>query len=296
LFVPPIQYNEKCDVYSFGVVFYEIVMEEEPWEGKTIEEILRTRRNEKKELQLPTGPPPTVSNLFHCCTHINPDVRYSADDIIEHLESMRPELLDDASGGEFMIKLERSRRDVTISSTQESLSSDIIVNHDEIVDLFRDGQTPGEMLERAIELHRKGNYAEAYELFLRIVDDKPHAAFRVGEYLCSGRGVEKDVGKGLSYLKRAIEDGDADAMDQLGMMHYKGNHVERDVWKASQLFNEAANKKHPHGLYHLGICYSKGIGVDRADLDKAKDFFIEAARRGSKEARKICNDKDWVWR
>ncbi|EDR25850.1 hypothetical protein EDI_044060 [Entamoeba dispar SAW760] len=131
---------------------------------------------------------------------------------------------------------------------------------------------------------------------------------------------EETLNEALNMLDKASKNGNADAMYNYGLCFYKGfGHLKKNQIKAFDLFKAAAFKKHPDSLYilgvmyykgkyvfedktlameyitkaaelhnhralfHIGMCFFNGIGKP-LDVDKAMEFFDEAAKYGSIQA------------
>ncbi|WP_374486481.1 tetratricopeptide repeat protein [Zoogloea sp.] len=92
-------------------------------------------------------------------------------------------------------------------------------------------------------------------------------------------------GTGLQWLRRAAQEGDADAAFQLGKLYSVGGAgVSADAARAFGWFSAAGKTGHPGAAYYLGIAWRDGYGVktDRAEaarwLRRAADAGIAAAQ------------------
>jgi TPR repeat protein len=56
----------------------------------------------------------------------------------------------------------------------------------------------------------------------------------------NGEGVAKDEGKAVEWFKKAADQGNVDAQNNLGVMYYTGEGVPKDIAKAREWFRKAA--------------------------------------------------------
>lgn len=116
-----------------------------------------------------------------------------------------------------------------------------------------------------------------------LAEDGTTAARRTLGIALLSRG-EQD-GKGVQWLRRAAEDGDADAAFQLGKLYSAGAAgVPADAARAFAWFSAAGKSGHAGAAYYLGIAWRDGYGVktDHAEaarwLRRAADSGIAAAQ------------------
>lgn len=90
------------------------------------------------------------------------------------------------------------------------------------------------------------------------------------------RGAYKD--SFVAFTLRA-ENGEADALNYLGVHYYLGLGVERDWIRAADFFDRAAIAGHRGACRNLGILYLRGLGVSQ-DRVKAYAWFFAAFDAG----------------
>ncbi|CAG8726514.1 29983_t:CDS:2 [Racocetra persica] len=289
-------FTEECDVFSFGVVFYEIVCEKFPWEGLNLNNVYKVR-NEGKELILPSDIPPAISSIYTNCTHIVPNRRFKTNDIIYHLEAIRPEDLDgtiqfngeDKDIVNDVLIVEEKNNYLKPESVRYLSISDISDEEDSGRSLY-----PKEILENAETYHQRRDYIKARSEYEKVKDDFPHALFRLGEYCYFAKGVAENIPQAIQYFEKAIEGGDGDAMDMMGYIYLTGKGHQKDRIKAVKFFTQAVEKGIPHGMYHLGVCYFKGLGGLKIDLEESKKLMLKAASLGNEEAKNFAHQQQWV--
>lgn len=90
---------------------------------------------------------------------------------------------------------------------------------------------------------------------------------------------QEDYTEALSWLRKAADLGNADAMTKLGMMHYKGEGVKPDHAEAMKLFRIAAENGDTQGMIYIGDLYLTGQGV-AADYSEGISWYTKAAEKG----------------
>ena len=79
----------------------------------------------------------------------------------------------------------------------------------------------------------------------------------------------------LYWYRKGAENGDSDAIVDLGRLYTEGNVVERDVEQAFELFKRASEQDNARGQYLLGYSYLEG-DVE-LDYEKAFELFKKAS-------------------
>ncbi len=133
------------------------------------------------------------------------------------------------------------------------------------------------------------------------ISETREAQFELGEIYYFGRHMQKqdryiaaclfDQSARQGYAPaqvqyaRCVLDGDAERNNDIDLQGSGWRQALRES-VAFRLFQLAAEQNDTMGLIYMGACYADGIGVN-ADMEKAKEWFIKAARNGSKEAKLI---------
>lgn len=87
-------------------------------------------------------------------------------------------------------------------------------------------------------------------------------------------------------LVEKADQGDAEALFQVGKCYILGNGVEKDYIKARKFLEKAAKKGHAKAHFFIGLLYFNGHGVEQ-DLDQANRWFKMADERGFSEGKQI---------
>ncbi len=147
----------------------------------------------------------------------------------------------------------------------------------------------------------KGGYSEAYvelgmwayvnkkyndaEKFYRNSAElgNPMGQKYLGNLYCDGFGVDKNILKGLKWLKLSAKQGNAFAEFDIGELYYIGNDVEQDYSEAISWFIKAADNNLLKAQLLLGKIYEEGIGVEK-DYSNALNWYMMAGKQNSFEA------------
>jgi TPR repeat protein len=88
----------------------------------------------------------------------------------------------------------------------------------------------------------------------------------------------------IQNYKKAAEQGDATAQNNLGDCYYKGEGIEQDYEQAVYWYKKAAEQGHLYAQNHLGYCYDSGQGVEQ-DYEQAVYWCTKAAEQGFADAQ-----------
>ncbi|XP_070762454.1 protein sel-1 homolog 3 [Enoplosus armatus] len=96
--------------------------------------------------------------------------------------------------------------------------------------------------------------------------------------LMQGQGVEKDIPKAVTFLKKAMDQGFVPAINALAWYY---EHIEQDYEQAVQLWEQADLLKCPDAALNLGVIYSRGLYPGKAaDQFMAYQYYLKSAERG----------------
>lgn len=105
-----------------------------------------------------------------------------------------------------------------------------------------------------------------------------------GDYLV-GKGVPKDLVQSAYWFKKAADQGDPGAQNELGYLYIWGIGVERDEARAFKWFARASGSGSQQAKLNLAVMYLKGMGVAKDD-EMGRELLNELAekRNGRAEA------------
>lgn len=104
-------------------------------------------------------------------------------------------------------------------------------------------------------------------------------------------GVPVDYERALQLFEMGDSRGMVDSTYCLGEMYFEGNGVKQDYKKAFSYFEKGAMESEPDCLYHLGLCYAKGLGT-KPDNAEAVYFMRCAANLGNEMAKEYLKLND----
>ncbi len=115
----------------------------------------------------------------------------------------------------------------------------------------------------------------------------------LGNCYYDGYGVKKDLEQAVKWYRKAAEQGDVDAQTNLGICYQLGDGVEKNPEVAVEWLRKAAEQGYARAQYNLGMHYKNGIGVER-NPEVAVEWLRKAAEQGYARAQYhlgYCYDK-----
>ncbi|XP_078101734.1 protein sel-1 homolog 3 isoform X1 [Sander vitreus] len=108
--------------------------------------------------------------------------------------------------------------------------------------------------------------------------EEPVSMYDYGIVLLQGHGVEKDIPKALTFLKKAM---DKDFVPAINALAWYYEHFEQDYEQAVQLWEKADLLECPEAAFNLGVMYSQGLYPGKAaDQFMAYQYYLKSAERG----------------
>ena len=137
--------------------------------------------------------------------------------------------------------------------------------------LYLEGEEGVQDDEKAISI-----YCEEHNV------DRTMAMNKIGMMYYDGEEIEKAV----KWLRKAADEGNADAQCSMGLLYYSGEGVEKDFVVAAKWFELAANADNADAQACLGSMYYMGEGVTRS-IDDARFWWQKAADQGHETAKEF---------
>ena len=106
----------------------------------------------------------------------------------------------------------------------------------------------------------------------------------LGSMYGRGRGVVQDDAEAARWFRRAVEQGNALAQASLGFLYERGRGVRQDDAEAVRWYRRAAEQGHAIGQHNLGFMYRDGRGVSQ-DHEEAVRWFHRSAEQGTAPAQ-----------
>ncbi|MFZ1813716.1 MAG: caspase family protein [Rhizobiaceae bacterium] len=128
---------------------------------------------------------------------------------------------------------------------------------------------------------------EAVTLLQKAADaGDPEAMFELGKLFEQGIGTKQDTQKALELFRRSADLDFADAINDLGFLHFQGGQgIVRDQKKAISLFARAAELRHPEAMFNYAALIDDGVVQGKGAEDSAR-FLYEALRSGNEDVLK----------
>lgn len=122
----------------------------------------------------------------------------------------------------------------------------------------------GGQLEDAQATYERGDYREAYRLFMPLAEQgNAEAQYRLGNIFGFGLGLPLDYDEAVKWYRKAAEQGYGSAQNSLGYMYQLGLGIQQDNAKAVKWYRKAAEQGNKVAQVNLGDMYKDGKGVPR---------------------------------
>ncbi len=117
--------------------------------------------------------------------------------------------------------------------------------------------------------------------WLRKAADQGHAEAmtRLAQMYANGQGLNKDEAEAARWYRKAADQNYSDAILSLGVLYEGGRGVPRDEAEAARLYRKAAGQGNANAMHNLGLLYAAGRGVPQDDA-QAVDWYRKAADEG----------------
>lgn len=119
----------------------------------------------------------------------------------------------------------------------------------------------------------------------------PEAQFELAKLYERGTGVQQSDSKALELYRAAADQNFADAINDLGFLHYQGGlGLPADPGKALQFFERAADLRHPQAQFNFAALIDDGHIATKGPEDAAK-YLYEALRSGSQDVLNLLSER-----
>ena len=146
---------------------------------------------------------------------------------------------------------------------------------------------PNTCFFRGWNCDQQKNYTQAVKWFRKAAEQGDAAAQNnLGSCYYNGHGVTQDYYEAVKWYRKAAEQGDADAQYNLGVCYERGQGVTQDYYEAVKWYRKAADQGDADAQNNLGVCYDYGHGVTQ-DYKEAVKWYRKAADQGDADAQ--CN-------
>lgn len=134
---------------------------------------------------------------------------------------------------------------------------------------------------------------EAAVAFLQRAADagSPEAQFELAKLYERGTGVEQDNARALELYRAAADQDYADAINDLGFLHYQGGlGLPADPKRALTFFERAADLRHPQAQFNFAALIDDGLIPSKGPEDAAR-YLYASLRSGSQDVLNLLSDR-----
>jgi TPR repeat protein len=119
----------------------------------------------------------------------------------------------------------------------------------------------------------------------------PEAQFELAKLYERGTGVERDEKRALELYRAAADQNFADAINDLGFLHYQGGlGLPADPKRALAFFERAADLRHPQAQFNFAALIDDGLIPSKGPEDAAQ-YLYAALRSGSQDVLNLLTDR-----
>ena len=149
----------------------------------------------------------------------------------------------------------------------------------------RDGIAMAQVLF-GMQLQSEKNFADAATWYQKAVEQGDRNAMRnLGVLYRDGAGVPKDPAQAMNWFRKAAELGDVGALYCIGNLYSDGIGVAKDEVAAVDWYRKGAAEGDKDAMTELGACYWFGKGVDKSARE-AINWWKQGAEKGDENAQK----------
>lgn len=134
--------------------------------------------------------------------------------------------------------------------------------------------------------------AQAVSFLERAVErGSPEAQMELAKLYEQGIGVDVNEARALELYQAAADQGFADAINDLGFLHYQGGlGLRPNPEKALELFEQAADLRHPEAQFNFAALIDDGLIPDKGPKDAAS-YLYAALRSGSQDVLNLLLER-----
>lgn len=120
--------------------------------------------------------------------------------------------------------------------------------------------------------------------------DNPFAEYHFAMLVLRAAETDAERREGIQVLEQAANRGFYLAQTVLANYLLEGRLLGRDIDAGLQLLEAAGNQGDRNALFNLGVILDSGLYIERADPERAKGYFERAAQLGHPQARNYLNE------
>lgn len=137
---------------------------------------------------------------------------------------------------------------------------------------------------QAANAYKAGNIDSARKIWEELANQGDAEAMNnLGVIYDQGKGVESDAGRATHWFAQSANAGNPTGMSNYARMLVQGRGIPVNTAEAARWFDKAARLGQPEAQYNLGYLYENGHGVPK-DSKAAAAWYSRAASSGQKDA------------
>jgi len=136
--------------------------------------------------------------------------------------------------------------------------------------------------DKAVAAYEASHFDEAYGLFEEDAQSNPKAMLNLAMMHMRGKGCERSEETAMTWMERAAEQGDIQALYSMGTFYEKGMYVRTDAAKALEYYVKAADGGHVDAQLKAGMLYRQS-----GKTAEAMRYLITAAHNNNEQAQGI---------
>ena len=140
----------------------------------------------------------------------------------------------------------------------------------------------------AARAYAQGNFLKARDIWQKLAEEGDAQAMNnLGVLYDQGHGVEPDTGRALHWFAQSAKAGHPSGMSNYGRMLEQGRGIAANPQEAARWFDLAARQGQPEAQYNLGLLYERGRGVPQDDKAAAAWYSRAAAQQQSESLARL---------
>jgi uncharacterized protein len=122
------------------------------------------------------------------------------------------------------------------------------------------------------------------------------AQFELAKLYETGVGVAQDDARALALYQQAAAQDYADAINDLGFLHYNGGlGLRKDPARALTYFERAADLRHPQAMFNFAALIDDGLVVGKGPEEAAR-YLYQALRSGSADVYALLSERPTMFK
>jgi TPR repeat protein len=158
----------------------------------------------------------------------------------------------------------------------------IIINFLLLLSASIHAQTDKEKIDRGVRAYNENRFKDAVSLLLPLIKSRDltgDAEYCIGSIYHYGEGhVKQDYELAMKFYKKAVSDGNADALEGIGTLYYYGYGVAKSEKEAIKWYRKSAEKGSCAGQNSLGYEYLRGNFLPKDYNEAIKWYRLSAAQ------------------